>query len=190
MHPRLVLDILDYPGYLHQSDRSDMGGKPVDAVNGSFGAKWKRTSEMALDGYVYPTDSPAKNQICRNTLWFCNFEIMSYHSITHRYKQRDFDLSTGRIRPLEWVLCVPSFTASSCMSLHSTLTICQQDSSTIYKCYKNSPRLCNWYPSGSNLQTVEMAMVRVRERQTTNGFALAVNDVYSSENANVNMLQP
>lgn len=34
-----------------------------------------------------------------------------------------------------------------------------------------------------------MAMVRVREKQTTKGFALAVNDVYSSENANVNMLQ-
>lgn len=188
MHPRLVLDIVNYPRYLHQTDRSDTDGKPVGAMNGCIGARWKRTSEMALNGHVYTTDSPAKNQICRNNLGFCKFEIMSYHSITHRHKQSDFDLSVGRIRPLGWVLCVPSFTASSCMSLHSTLTICQQDSSTIYKCYKNSP--CNWYPAGSNLQTVEMAMVRVREKQTTKGFALAVNDVYSSENANVNMLQP
>lgn len=28
------------------------------------------------------------------------------------------------------------------------------------------------------------------EKQTTKGFVLAVNDVYSSENANINMLQP
>lgn len=185
---RLFLDVLDRLGHLHQTDRSDTDEKPVGAMNGNFGISWKRASEMASNGRVCTTDSPAKNQICRNNRGFCNFEIMSYRGITHRYKQRDFDLSMGRIWPLGWVLCVPSFTTSSCTVLYSTCTICQHDSSTIYKCYKNSPCLCNWYPSGSNLQTIEMAMVRVREKQTTKDFALAVNDVYSSENANVNML--
>lgn len=167
IHPRLFLDVLDHPGHLHQADGSDTDGKPVGAVDGNFGTSWKRTSEMALNSHVCTTDSPAKNQICRNNRGFCNFEIMSYWSITHRYKQRDFDLSMGRIWPLVLVLCVPSFTSLSCMLPYSTRTICQQDSSTIYKCYKNSPCLCNWYPSGSNLQTIEMAMVRVREKQTT-----------------------
>lgn len=81
MHPGLVLDVLDYPRHLHQTDRSDTDGKPVGAVNGSFGARWKRTSETALNGQVKATDSPAKHQICRNNLGFCNFEVMCYGSI-------------------------------------------------------------------------------------------------------------
>lgn len=37
---------------------------------------------------------------------------------------------------------------------------------------------------------IETAMVRVSEEQTTKGFATAVKEVYSSENVNINMLQP
>lgn len=37
---------------------------------------------------------------------------------------------------------------------------------------------------------IEMAMVGVSEEQTTKGFATAVSEVNSPENANINTLQP
>lgn len=36
----------------------------------AVGARWKRTSEMALNGRVQGTDSPAKYKICTYSLEF------------------------------------------------------------------------------------------------------------------------
>lgn len=64
MHPMPFLDVLGYPRHLHKTGRSGTAGTPM-----AVGTRWKRTSEMTLNG-CWATDSPAKYQICRYNLEF------------------------------------------------------------------------------------------------------------------------
>lgn len=75
------------------------------------------------------TDSPAKNQICRSNLGFCNFEVMCYGSIAPITGTSQGVLPCSGAEGARWVECSihSLFTGSSGVSPCSALTRWQQD---------------------------------------------------------------